>query len=236
MLALVKEAHAAQSRNNGRVPYWMHVQAVAQMLDFAIARGREINYPLRERICLAALGHDLYEDTKVTRADIEKQFGDDVAGWIQGMTNDGDADRKAYLARMAAAPEEVRLIKLADVLENTTSVSYAIPDMGIEWVQGVFLPIATEMHDLLGKSEFTQYPRTAQLLVLMFDFQLKRLEDTVVMYTGTPKRRGGLPLRDITKDEWAEALRRRQEKEKRRAEEIYGDGPIFPIPTPDSDS
>lgn len=213
MLALVKEAHAAQSRNNGRVPYWMHVQAVAHVLDFGIARGGEIRYPLRERLYLAALGHDLYEDTKVTRADIERQFGEDVAAWIQGMTNDGDDDRAAYLARMAAAPEEVRLIKLADVIENTTSVSYAVPDMGIEWVESFFVPIATEMHDLLGKSEFPKYPRTAQALQFLFDFHFKHLTNTVVMYTG-PKRRGGSLLTKITTEQWAEAMRRRQEKER----------------------
>lgn len=119
MLELAKVARAPQSRNNGRVPYWMHVLSVAEILECAIDRGGEItDAAMREDIFLAALGHDLYEDTDVGRAEIERRFGVRVDGLIQGMTNDGDQDRAAYLARMGAAPEEVRLIKLAGVVDT----------------------------------------------------------------------------------------------------------------------
>jgi hypothetical protein len=68
----------------------------------------------------------------------------------------------------------------------------------------------------------------------------QRLRDNLAMFApdppDPPKRRGGPPPGEFTKEEWAEALRRRQEAEKERAEEIFGDEPIFPIPTPESDS
>lgn len=50
--------------NNGRVPYWMHLAGVAQILDWGIQRGNEIrDEALQDDLYTAALAHDLYEDT-----------------------------------------------------------------------------------------------------------------------------------------------------------------------------
>ena len=71
MLKLVKAAHASQFRNNGRVPYWMHLEAAAEILEWAFAGTLELrDEEMRDDLYAAVLGHDLYEDTTVRREHI----------------------------------------------------------------------------------------------------------------------------------------------------------------------
>jgi len=240
MLELVQRAHENQSRNNGRVPYWTHLLAVAQNLDWALELTGELNdEATREDLYLAALGHDLYEDTAVQPIDVRLQFGERVDAWVQGMTNQGgDQDRAAYVARMASAPEEVRLLKLADLLENTTSCSYAIHDMGVEWMNKTFVPIVTEMRAALERSSFTKYKATADLLQSLLAYNHERLLRNIVAFElvdtlkaqnpgkqpGTNKSPG-----PISQEAWQRALewtreRREGERFKRR---------VFPVPDKD---
>lgn len=182
MLELVKKAHAKQSRNNGRVPYWMHLLGVAQIVEWAAHR-EVTDRALLDDLFVAALGHDLYEDTDVTREEIAERFGARVDAWIRGMTNDGDhADRTAYLARIASGPEEVRLVKLGDLVENMSSCAYAIADMGVDWMQKFFVPVALDTSAMLRSASFDRYPRTAGALRSQMEFQLERLQANVAMW------------------------------------------------------
>ena len=140
MLALVKQYHAGQSRNGGRVPYWVHVQSVAEILHYALARAGDLaSDPALERdLFLAAQGHDLYEDTEASPEQIQSLFGARVDQFIRLMSNPhGDHDRAAYLRQVRLAPEEVRLIKLADLTDNTLSCAYGIHDLGVTWVREI---------------------------------------------------------------------------------------------------
>ena len=112
-------AHVGQSRNTGE-PYIEHPLAVAHFLaDLRMGR-----------TCLvAALLHDLLEDTAVTLPDIKREFGETVANLVEGVTKlssvrfKGDESereietlRKMFLAM--AADLRVVVIKLADRLHN----------------------------------------------------------------------------------------------------------------------
>lgn len=239
MLELVKTAHATQFRNNGRVPYWMHLAGVAQILDWAIFRGAEIrDESLHDDLYVAALGHDLYEDTEVKRAEIVRRFGPRVDAWIQAMTNDGDdKDRKAYLGRLASGPEEARLIKLADLIENMASCAYAIPDMGVEWMRTFFVPVAIETSAMLRGASFPRYPRTADALRGQMEYHLRRLQSNLAMFLSLVPAQStapGGPAPEITKEAWDSALAKTREEERERAEK-FGGGRPFPIPTPKDD-
>jgi hypothetical protein len=167
MLDLMQRAHAHQTRNGGRVPYWVHPQGVAEILDQALRQSGELpgDEALARDIYLAAQGHDLFEDTAVTPDAVREAFGERVCLFMQQMTNEGgDADRAAYLAKMRAAPDEVRLIKLADLLDNTLSCAYGVHDLGVAWIRQFFLPIVVEMKDVLAGAELPRYPGTAKLL------------------------------------------------------------------------
>lgn len=240
MLELVKKAHATQFRNNGRVPYWMHLQAVAQILEWGLDIGNEIrDGRLREELYLAALGHDLYEDTSIRREEIVERFGPRIDAWIRGMTNDGDdKDPKAYLTRLAAGPEEVRLIKIADLIENSSSCSYAIPDMGTEWTRTFFMPIATETASMLLRASFPGYPRTANQMRAQMSYQISRLRQNLAMFHSLvpAKNTPAPPYKEITAEEWAKALERTRREEERKHAELSGAGPPSAGPTPKDDT
>jgi len=178
MRALVIDAHAGQSRNAGRVPYAAHVLSVAEILRTAIEQGGECDdESLGADLYLAALGHDLYEDTKTMPADVRQRFGARVDTFIEGMTNrSGDDDRADYEARMTTAREEIRLIKLADLVDNVVSCAYGIHDLGRRWVSGTFRPLAAGMVASVGRATYERFPKTAHLLESWLDFGLERLD------------------------------------------------------------
>jgi hypothetical protein len=71
----------------------------------------------RREMVLAALGHDLYEDSAIPPKDIVAGYGEEVDRLIRGLTEQG-GDIRGYVERVASGPEEVRLIKLCDGIDN----------------------------------------------------------------------------------------------------------------------
>ena len=65
---------------------------------------------------LAALGHDLYEDSKISPAYVEATYGKEVDQLIEGVTE--RVSVAEFVARVASGPEEARLIKLGDGIDN----------------------------------------------------------------------------------------------------------------------
>lgn len=75
----------------------------------------------------AALLHDTIEDTGVTRKDIEREFGPDVADMVMELTDqctEGNrAKRKAgEAARLSTISAEAQTVKLADLISNSISI------------------------------------------------------------------------------------------------------------------
>ena len=74
--------------------------------------------------------HDTVEDTDVTIDNITDHFGDEVAelvGWLTDVSKPEDgnrAHRKAMdRAHIADAPAEAKTIKLADMIDNSNSIT-----------------------------------------------------------------------------------------------------------------
>ena len=115
---LAREAHKDQRRRSGE-PYIMHPVAVAKIL-FDIGMDNEC--------IIAALLHDVVEDTEYNLDYIRKEFGDDVALLVDGVTKltqiplstreevQAENIRKMFIAMN----QDVRviIIKLADRLHN----------------------------------------------------------------------------------------------------------------------
>ena len=123
---VAEKAHRSQTRVTGE-PYVTHPIAVAQILaDIGID-------PVA---VIAAFLHDVPEDTDFTLADIEEQFGQEVAQLVDGVTKlskfsththeeqQAENIRKMFLAM--AQDIRVVLIKLADRLHNMRTL-YALP-------------------------------------------------------------------------------------------------------------
>ena len=117
------KAHEGQLRRTGE-PYVTHPIAVA---DIAADLG------LDETTITAALLHDAVEDTGITKEWVAKEFGDQVAAVVDGVTKldrlefDSKEEQQAATIRkmfIAMAQDwRVLLIKLADRLHNMRTIS-----------------------------------------------------------------------------------------------------------------
>ncbi|GLG02227.1 GTP pyrophosphokinase [Alicyclobacillus hesperidum subsp. aegles] len=120
-------AHAGQVRMSGE-PYITHPLAVAYILA---------DLQLDATAVVAALLHDVVEDTSVTDSNIVQTFGAEVASLVDGVTKlkrirfDSREEQQAENLRkmfMAMARDiRVLIIKLADRLHNMRTLRYQTP-------------------------------------------------------------------------------------------------------------
>lgn len=117
-------SHGEQKRASGD-PYYYHPLIVAHILaelkmDFASI--------------VTALLHDTVEDTDVTIEDIKKDFGDEVANLVDGVTkltkieyqSENTKQAENFRKLLLAMSEDIRvlLVKLADRLHNMRTLQY----------------------------------------------------------------------------------------------------------------
>ena len=97
----------------------------------------------------AALGHDLLEDTAIQKDRIIRDINFEVLQLIEELTNpNDDAHLDEYMKKIASDSEEARLIKYADLIENTSSFCYSLHEPNIEkpiqMAKDFYIPILTE--------------------------------------------------------------------------------------------
>ncbi len=127
-----KKAHEGQMRLSGE-PFFMHPCEVAEIL---------VDLGLDITTVVAGLFHDIVEDTGVTTAQIEEQFGREIAQIVDGVTKVGKVSfsskeehqaenlRKMFLAM--ASDIRVILVKLSDRLHNMRTLRYQSDEKRIE--------------------------------------------------------------------------------------------------------
>ena len=118
------EAHQNQKREEG-VPYIIHPVAVAKILT---------ELKLDSATITTGLLHDTIEDTNVTYETVKKEFGEEVANLVEGVTkisaleDKASTDSKAENFRklILATSKDIRvlLVKLADRLHNMRTIQY----------------------------------------------------------------------------------------------------------------
>jgi (p)ppGpp synthase/HD superfamily hydrolase len=166
MRRVVERYHKGQYRNKDKnSPYRLHCEAVALLVKEVLTQTGEYD-DNADDIVLAALGHDLYEDTSVDRDFIRQEFGAHVDELIFQLTNEEDDEhRDKYMQKIHSASDEVILIKLADMIENMNSVFYNRSVLGQEWVDTFFLPIMDDYLPHLHGKKFTNYVQTGNYLL-----------------------------------------------------------------------
>ena len=125
---VAKTAHSGQLRKDGS-PYVTHCVAAA---DIAADMG------LDEDSIVAALLHDVIEDTNLTHEDIARQFGTSVADIVEGVskltrvqyTSKEDEQMENLRKMLLAMAKDIRviLIKIADRLHNMRTMAYQTPE------------------------------------------------------------------------------------------------------------
>src|SRR5215204_2470704 len=121
---MAADAHKTMRRKSGE-PYILHPLAVARICV------EEIGLGVRSTIC--ALLHDTVEDTDVSLDDIQREFGNEIAKIVDGLTKistvvDVNASQQAenfrkILLTLTDDPRVI-IIKLADRLHNMRTLDH----------------------------------------------------------------------------------------------------------------
>ena len=146
------KAHTGQLRISGE-PYIIHPLATAYILA---------SMRIDAHIIVAAILHDVPEDTTVTLEEIEKNFGKDIASMIGGITKLGKLKYRGverYIENLrkmfVAMAEDVRvmIIKFADRIHNLTTLD-ALPEEKARRIAMESLEIYAPIAGRLGMAEF----------------------------------------------------------------------------------
>lgn len=165
---LAKEAHEGVRRRSGE-PYLLHPIAVAKIVIDEIGLG--------VKSVVAALLHDVVEDTEYTVEDMERIFGPKIASMVDGLTkmsgvfNADTSEQAEYFRKvLLTLSDDVRviLIKIADRLHNMRTLGSMLLNKQIK-ITGetiyLFAPLAyrlglysikSELEDLCMKYRFPQ--------------------------------------------------------------------------------
>ena len=118
------DAHQNQKREEG-VPYIIHPVAVANILT---------DLKLDSATITTGLLHDTIEDTNVTFETVKKEFGEEVANLVDGVTKLSALENKAsnnskaenFRKLILATSKDIRvlLVKLADRLHNMRTINF----------------------------------------------------------------------------------------------------------------
>lgn len=115
------KAHGEQKRKYTGQPYITHPVNVMELLKGFCIKD--------EDVLIAAVLHDVIEDTPVTALELKKEFGDRVTGLVLEVTDisqptDGNRSLRKTMDRkhLAQASADAQNIKLADLIDNTSSI------------------------------------------------------------------------------------------------------------------
>ena len=153
---LAKEAHEGVRRRSGE-PYILHPIAVAQIVVDEIGLG--------VKSVVAALLHDVVEDTDYTVEDIESRFGPKIALMVDGLTKmsgvfktSASEQAENFRKMLLTLSDDVRviLIKIADRLHNMRTLQFMPPHKQMKITSEtiyLFAPLAYRLGLFAIKSE-----------------------------------------------------------------------------------
>jgi GTP pyrophosphokinase/guanosine-3',5'-bis(diphosphate) 3'-pyrophosphohydrolase len=146
--AYAARMHQGQTRQSGE-PYFTHPIAVAAILT---------EQQLDDATIVTALLHDTVEDTRSTYAEIEKEFGTEIAELVDGVTKltnlqlsssetkQAENFRKLFMAM--SKDLRVILVKLADRLHNMRTIRAMKPEKQVQKAREtmeIYAPLAGRM-------------------------------------------------------------------------------------------
>ena len=170
---VARDAHQGQMRSSGE-PYITHPVAVARILG---------DMRLDHETLMAAVLHDVIEDTPVTKDDLAELFGNAVAELVSGVSkldklkfrDRKEAQAENFRKMVMAMTQDIRviLIKLADRTHNMRTLGSLRPDkrrrIARETLE-IFAPIANRLGIHTMKNELEElgfealYPMRSRVL------------------------------------------------------------------------
>ncbi|MGA2485445.1 MAG: bifunctional (p)ppGpp synthetase/guanosine-3',5'-bis(diphosphate) 3'-pyrophosphohydrolase [Roseiarcus sp.] len=196
------KAHGTQKRASGD-PFFSHPLEVAAILT---------DLKFDDATIVAAVLHDTIEDTAATREEIDKVFGAEIGGLVEGLTKLNRLDFASKHAQQAenfrklllaiADDARVLLIKLADRLHNMRTLAFMPQDKRARIAQDtldIYAPLAGRMGMQGMRSELDDLA-FRYLMPDAYDLIMARLEEL-------KKKNGALIAR--TADELTDQFARR---------------------------
>jgi GTP pyrophosphokinase len=151
-----ERSHQGQRRASGE-PYVSHPLEVASLL---------VDFKMDVTTVTAGLLHDVLEDTSTTKADLEAEFGKEIADLVDGVTKIGKLafssreERQAenFRKMLVAMARDLRvlMIKLADRLHNMRTLDYLPADKARKIAQetlDIYAPLAHRLGMAKVKAE-----------------------------------------------------------------------------------
>jgi (p)ppGpp synthase/HD superfamily hydrolase len=121
-----RKAHEGQKRKYHGEEYFVHPERVAKV-------AQELDLPYQ--YVMAAYLHDTVEDTTVTIEEVKQRFGEEVANHVNWLTNPSkkfpnlkrDERKKMDREHLAKAPDQVKILKALDRIDNVKDMVMADP-------------------------------------------------------------------------------------------------------------
>ncbi len=149
-------SHEGQHRASGE-PYLSHPLEVAHLL---------VDFKMDVTTVTAGLLHDVLEDTRATKSDLQREFGTEIADLVDGVTKLGKLafssreERQAenFRKMLVAMARDLRvlMIKLADRLHNMRTLDYLPVEKGRKIAQetlDIYAPLAHRLGMAKVKAE-----------------------------------------------------------------------------------
>ncbi|GHF57504.1 RelA/SpoT family protein [Seohaeicola zhoushanensis] len=189
--------HEGQFRHSGE-PYFSHPVAVAAILT---------EQRLDDATIITALLHDTIEDTKASYAEVEKRFGAEVAGLVDGVTKltnlqlssvetkQAENFRKLFMAM--SKDLRVILVKLADRLHNMRTIKSMKVEKQVQKARetmDIFAPLAGRMgmqwmrEELEDLSFRVLNPEGRQSIIRRFILLQRESGDVIPRITGDMRK------------------------------------------------
>jgi len=176
-----KNVHEGQRRSSGE-PYVYHPLAVARILA---------EMRLDHTTLIAAILHDVIEDTGISREQLSTEFGPDVAALVDGVSkiakiegrSRAEMQAESFRKLLLAMTQDLRviLVKLADRLHNMRTLGVMAPDKKRRIARetlDIYAPIAQRLGIYFFRTELEDlafanlYPRRYSVLVQAIKAQL----------------------------------------------------------------
>lgn len=168
---LAEFGHSQQFRDSGE-KYFTHVRATAIILVDEL-QITDVD------LIIAALLHDMLEDNHLLTSErIRLVFGDRVSMFVSTMTKpkksdprfDSDRERHLwYFEQIKSTSPEIKLLKLADRLQNMRTLGYCDPEKQnrkiVETIE-VYVPLITDIAE--------EYPDQATYIFRQMNLALKK--------------------------------------------------------------
>jgi GTP pyrophosphokinase len=226
-------SHKGQKRLSGE-PYISHPLNVAYIVA---------DLRLDETSIIAALLHDVIEDTGYTSESIKAEFGEPIAIIVEGLTRINKLDFQSSMEEQAenlrkmliAMSNDIRiiLIKLADRLHNMRTLSNLDPGKRIEKSKetlDIYAPIAHRLGMSKLKSEFedlaflymnpNQYEEVKQL-VAENQMERKELTDQIISKISQELKAVGIEAEIISREKHLYSVYQKIAKQGRTFSDIY---------------